>query len=117
LGKLALFNLFSISPSGAESSVGDFQRSATSAKIVSGFPLETNRSMIAQARPPGPPAIRDGYDRWPLVYDYDANLLLALEEAFVREQLGSAERINNNEKSKPESCHLSSSSSNWGGSL
>jgi hypothetical protein len=72
--------------------------------------------MIAQARPPGLYALRDGYDRWLLVYDHDAHPLLALEEAFVPEQLGSAEGINDNEKSKPESCHRSSSG-NWGGSL
>jgi malonyl-CoA O-methyltransferase len=34
------------------------------------------------------PAIRDGYDRWALVYDHDANPLPALEEPFVREALG-----------------------------
>ncbi len=47
--------------------------------------------MITQARPPGSSAIRDGYDRWSLVYDHDANPLLALEEPFMREQLGSVE--------------------------
>jgi malonyl-CoA O-methyltransferase len=33
-------------------------------------------------------AIRDGYDRWALVYDHDANPLPALEEPFVHEVIG-----------------------------
>lgn len=33
-------------------------------------------------------SIRGGYDRWALVYDHDANPLLALEEPFVREAVG-----------------------------
>jgi ubiquinone/menaquinone biosynthesis C-methylase UbiE len=33
-------------------------------------------------------AIRAGYDRWALVYDYDANPLPALEEPFVHEVIG-----------------------------
>ena len=45
--------------------------------------------MITPAHPPGSSAIRDGYDRWSLVYDHDANPLVALEEPFMREQLGS----------------------------
>ena len=49
--------------------------------------------MNTQARSPGSSAIRDGYDRWSLVYDHDANPLPALEEAFVREQLGSVRGV------------------------
>lgn len=49
--------------------------------------------MITQARSPGSSAIRDGYDRWSLVYDHDANPLPALEEPFVREQLGSVRGV------------------------
>jgi malonyl-CoA O-methyltransferase len=45
--------------------------------------------MIAQSHPPESPAIRDGYDRWSLVYDHDGNPMLALEEPFMRERLGS----------------------------
>ncbi|UCC86590.1 MAG: class I SAM-dependent methyltransferase [Anaerolineales bacterium] len=44
--------------------------------------------MITPARSPGSSAIRDGYNRWSLVYDHDANPLPALEEPFLREQLG-----------------------------
>ena len=33
-------------------------------------------------------AIRAGYDRWAVVYDHDANPLVALEDAVVREALG-----------------------------
>lgn len=35
-----------------------------------------------------PHPIRDGYDRWALVYDHDANPLPALEEPLVREAIG-----------------------------
>ncbi len=34
------------------------------------------------------PSVRAGYDRWSLVYDHDANPLLALEEPFVRDAVG-----------------------------
>lgn len=37
-----------------------------------------------------PHPIRDGYDRWALVYDHDANPLPALEEPLVREAIGDA---------------------------
>ena len=35
--------------------------------------------------------VRDGYDRWARVYDYDANPLPALEEAHVRTALGNVD--------------------------
>src|SRR5438094_7326726 len=35
-------------------------------------------------------AVRDGYDRWALIYDRDANPMPALEEPFVREAVGDA---------------------------
>jgi ubiquinone/menaquinone biosynthesis C-methylase UbiE len=49
--------------------------------------------MTTPAHPPGSSAIRDGYDRWSLVYDHDANPLVALEEPFMREQLGSVQGV------------------------
>ena len=48
---------------------------------------------MSQAPPPGPSAIRDGYDRWSLVYDHDANPHIALEEPLLREQLGSVRGV------------------------
>jgi ubiquinone/menaquinone biosynthesis C-methylase UbiE len=49
--------------------------------------------MMIQARLPGPSTIRDGYDRWSLVYDDGTNPLVALEEPFMREQLGSVQGL------------------------
>ena len=39
-------------------------------------------------RPDPLSGVRDGYDRWALVYDHDANPLPALEEPYVRAALG-----------------------------
>ena len=33
-------------------------------------------------------SVRDGYDRWAVVYDHDANPMVALEESHVRELVG-----------------------------
>ncbi|MBI4862355.1 MAG: methyltransferase domain-containing protein [Candidatus Riflebacteria bacterium] len=37
---------------------------------------------------PDSPEVRDGYDRWSVVYDHDANPLVALEEPVVHEAVG-----------------------------
>ncbi len=39
------------------------------------------------------PSIRQGYDRWALVYDHDANPLPALEEPFVHEASGAVDGL------------------------
>lgn len=44
--------------------------------------------MSEPGRPDPLSGVRDGYDRWALVYDHDANPLPALEEPYVRAALG-----------------------------
>jgi malonyl-CoA O-methyltransferase len=39
-------------------------------------------------------SVRAGYDRWALIYDYDANPLVALEEPVVRAAVGEAGGLN-----------------------
>ena len=39
-------------------------------------------------------SVRDGYDRWAVVYDHDANPMVALEEPHVRELVGEVRGLN-----------------------
>ena len=45
-------------------------------------------ALSAPSARPSTPSVRDGYDRWSLVYDHDANPLPPLEEPFVRAAVG-----------------------------